>query len=1023
MKICFACDVHYGNYTKRIQESALKCFLDFKLYEYDIHYYISSNRPMDLIHLDGVNNVKIFDINELRKNNTNSVKYEILRKNPVGTYPGIFPWNLRRFVIEKAAQDGFDYIIYTDADLVFRDDINPSDFVKILKSRYSPNKVKSNVHIFQYSVDSTSEVFSLHDKYLKNLDYDFTNKDLNTVDGPVMVFMGETNKDILKLVNVWHDITNFGYEKKLGFGYDNFFIANLSFVIPMSDFKLESEDFPFYPNHIFEDRYSSDYVVKEGEFDYNYDSNNLTLSSQQISDTSPSSKKDLNEILTKYSCRKSKNGFSTLIEDYLIYIENDDPNILEIGVGTVDLNPPSGRNYVPENMYSWKQENPNYEPGNSLRSFREFMNTGFFYGIDIQKDCEINEEKIKTFIFDSRYPNKKEESLKDLEFDLIIDDSDKDVNIRIITFNNFYNSLKNEGYYVIEDLLELELLESYFSYHRIPYLIVDKFMFINKNNNFDLINKKKPTTYPKQSPNLNGNEIIDYVSIINETPKFSINENILADKGFYINLKSSVERKDKVENLIIENNINGLVRFGALTDEMIQYSCTKSHMGVFEIALSNNLETIFVAEDDFDVPNTLYSPNTDTIYFKDKIKDIKNDLDNLEWDVFLFGCNPKSHLIPITKNVAVVNKSTGAWAYLIKKRAYKYLLENLKYKRDYIAIDDYLPMLNDLGFTTLTSIPMSIGHSVGFVSTLQPRGPVNYTDWINGNYHKFLYDNYKTPDFTDNTLEKKLTIVITGHFVENFTFYLNYLLYSLPENLRKCKILLNYDETGTNDIGKSKIELGAFFRDVQSDLNVFISYSNGGLISSVKNVIDKIKTPYFLFLEHDWVFLKKDSIDFINLLDSFDKYNFVNAVWFSKDDNSLRGIEITEDFNGSTTPFQKEERIKDVNLLTTCRWSNNPAVFRLSKFNNWFYNIINNEYVGVINQHSQNVEETMIPFYRNEIKNKGWNNIKDDWGTYLYGNIGEGPYVGHTDASKRYQGNNKSTPEINGEIYIQNNPL
>ena len=65
----------------------------------------------------------------------------------------------------------------------------------------------------------------------------------------------------------------------------------------------------------------------------------------------------------------------------------------------------------------------------------------------------------------------------------------------------------------------------------------------------------------------------------------------------------------------------------------------------------------------------------------------------------------------------------------------------------------------------------------------------------------------------------------------------------------------------------------------------------------------------------------------------------------------------------------------------------------------------------------------MIPHYRNLIREFGWNNIKDDWGTYLYGNIGDGPFVGHTDASRRYQGHSKSQPEINGEEYINNNPL
>jgi hypothetical protein len=110
-------------------------------------------------------------------------------------------------------------------------------------------------------------------------------------------------------------------------------------------------------------------------------------------------------------------------------------------------------------------------------------------------------------------------------------------------------------------------------------------------------------------------------------------------------------------------------------------------------------------------------------------------------------------------------------------------------------------------------------------------------------------------------------------------------------------------------------------------------------------------------------------------------------------------------------------------LITTCRWSNNPAIFRTSKIKEWFDQKIKNEHVNTAHQGCHNIEETMIPLYRKEILQTGWNNIKDNWGTFLYGDIGEGPYVAHTDASRRYQGQSKSQPEINGEKYILNNPL
>ena len=137
----------------------------------------------------------------------------------------------------------------------------------------------------------------------------------------------------------------------------------------------------------------------------------------------------------------------------------------------------------------------------------------------------------------------------------------------------------------------------------------------------------------------------------------------------------------------------------------------------------------------------------------------------------------------------------------------------------------------------------------------------------------------------------------------------------------------------------------------------------------------------------------------------------------------MRGFDIATDVENNVTPFDLENRVSEVNLITVCRWSNNPVMFRLSKMKEWFEKYIDTGHIGNIHQGQHNVEETMIPTYRKIISENRWDDIKDNWGTFLYGNLGEGPYVGHTDASRRYQGSSKSTPEINGEEYIKNNPL
>jgi len=235
---------------------------------------------------------------------------------------------------------------------------------------------------------------------------------------------------------------------------------------------------------------------------------------------------------------------------------------------------------------------------------------------------------------------------------------------------------------------------------------------------------------------------------------FSILDYNLAEEGFFIKLPQSKERLDHVNFQIDRYKIKNLNRFEALTDDLHVFSCTKSHLEVFKNAKEKKLKTIFVAEDDFLIQETCYHPKK-RLPLIDVLNNITEEMKLVDWDVILLGCNPKSNTEKITNSLYKVYKSTGAWAYLIKETAYNYLLDNLNYKRDYIAIDDYLPLLNQKGFVTLTTVPMSINHGIGFVSTLQPNGPVNYDLWIQGNYHNFIYNKENQPTDLSKILNKE----------------------------------------------------------------------------------------------------------------------------------------------------------------------------------------------------------------------------------------------------------------------------
>jgi hypothetical protein len=255
MKICFATEVTYPNYVNRIKLSSLKDFLDKKLYDFGISYYISTNIPNEFSEYHSNDFIKVFDVEDLRKNNNKSKELELLPEDPKGLYPSKYPWNLRRFIIEQAAIDGFDYIIYVDADNQFHTHLTGEQIFNELKLRYEPNTVKTNSAIFKYSNKTPNDVFNYHDDYIKYFNLDFNVDDYDTLDGPCQVFIGDSNQDILRFVENWNKFTTFGYEKEYGYGYGNNKHGNLSFVIPVSGFKLKWESFPFYPNHKVEDRY------------------------------------------------------------------------------------------------------------------------------------------------------------------------------------------------------------------------------------------------------------------------------------------------------------------------------------------------------------------------------------------------------------------------------------------------------------------------------------------------------------------------------------------------------------------------------------------------------------------------------------------------------------------------------------------------------------------------------------------------------------------------------------------------
>jgi hypothetical protein len=155
------------------------------------------------------------------------------------------------------------------------------------------------------------------------------------------------------------------------------------------------------------------------------------------------------ELVEKYGTDKTLSGYTSTYDQLFEPIKNNITSVLEIGLGT--LNPS-----IPSSFVGNTQHFSHYKPGGSLRVWKDFFPNAQVYGVDIAKDCMFEEDRIKTFLFDSSDNEYTEYYLNNLEFDIIIDDGNHDPQYQIKTLKNLFPKLKEKGYYIIEDILMKE---------------------------------------------------------------------------------------------------------------------------------------------------------------------------------------------------------------------------------------------------------------------------------------------------------------------------------------------------------------------------------------------------------------------------------------------------------------------------------------------------------------------------------------------------------------------------------------
>lgn len=116
-------------------------------------------------------------------------------------------------------------------------------------------------------------------------------------------------------------------------------------------------------------------------------------------------------------------------------------NVFELGLGTNNVN-------VPSNM------GPSGVPGASIRGWKEYFGQSHIFGADIDRAILFTEDRIHTVYCDQTNPRVIRDMWATLpDMDIIIEDGLHTFEANVTFFENSIHKLKEGGLYVIEDVV------------------------------------------------------------------------------------------------------------------------------------------------------------------------------------------------------------------------------------------------------------------------------------------------------------------------------------------------------------------------------------------------------------------------------------------------------------------------------------------------------------------------------------------------------------------------------------------
>lgn len=253
----------------------------------------------------------------------------------------------------------------------------------------------------------------------------------------------------------------------------------------------------------------------------------------------------------------------------------------------------------------------------------------------------------------------------------------------------------------------------------------------------------------------------------------------------------------------------------------------------------------------------------------------------------------------------------------------------------------------------------------------------------------------------ESDLKNKLTILMVTDFTRKLERFAHLsppgaglvkatyesMLHVFGNRISDCRKILCYDRKHMDAENENRYQahLTQFAQSRDFDFHVAARY---GLQKIIRTLLEKVATPYLLFLEHDWEF-QGPEIDIENLIRVFDRNEMVNYVRFNKRQNVISNFDFI---------LEKETSIPGTDLIRTVAHSNNPHLVRVEKLrHDWLPICLNDPYRQKMDLRGKafGIENPLFKRHMQDVRKTGFAQAHATWGTYIYGRIGDFPRIRH----------------------------